>query len=82
MDGNFQYGWEPLKNRMFAEANGAVCNTLITSSNLVVASLMRASESFVYKDSGVFALPEKVCEIYTGKRDANRLRKEHRKKEI
>lgn len=38
MDGNFQYGWEPLKNRMFAEANGAVCNTLITSSNLVVAS--------------------------------------------
>lgn len=52
------------------------------SSNLVVASLMRASESFVYKDSGVFVLPEKVCKIYAGKRDANRLRKEHRKKEI
>ena len=33
-----------------------VCNTLITSSNLVVASLMRASESFIYKDSGVFSL--------------------------
>lgn len=29
MDGNFQYGWEPLKNRMFAEANGAVCNALV-----------------------------------------------------
>ena len=29
-------------------------------SNLVVASLMRASESFVYKDSGVFVLPEKA----------------------
>ena len=46
-------------------------------SNLVAASLMRASESFVYKDSGVFVLPE-----YAGKRDANRLKKEHRKKEI
>ena len=33
-----------------------VCNTLITSSNLVVASLMRASESFIYKGPGVFAL--------------------------
>ena len=39
MDGNFQYGWEPLKNRMFAEANGAVCNTLITGPNPVVASI-------------------------------------------
>jgi hypothetical protein len=51
-------------------------------SNLVAASLMRASESFVYKDSEVFVLPEKVCKIYAGKQDANRLRKEHRKKEI
>ena len=30
-------------------------------SNLVVASLMRASESFIYKDSGVFSLPWNVC---------------------
>ncbi len=37
-------------------------------SNLVVASLMKVSESFVYKDSGVFVLPEKVCKIYAGKR--------------
>ena len=37
---------------------------------------------FVYKDSEVFVLPEKVCKIYAGKQDANRLRKEHRKKEI
>ena len=59
-----------------------VCNTLITSSNLVVASLMRASESFIYKDSGVFVLSGKVCKIYAGKREVNRLRKEHRKKEI
>lgn len=51
-------------------------------SNLVAASLMKVSESFVYKDSGVFVLPEKVCKIYAGKRDANRLKKEHRKKEI
>ena len=27
-------------------------------SNLVVASLMRASESFIYKDSGFFLYPE------------------------
>lgn len=59
MDGNFQYGWEPLKNRMFAEANGAVCNTLITSSNLVVAS-QRILE-FTFQD--FFASADDVSEL-------------------
>lgn len=47
-------------------------------SNLVVASLMRASESFIYKDSGAFFYPE----MYADERIRGKYKQNGEKREV